>query len=82
MLFTKNQLQGVLEVIRDLSGGSASEIAKECNFRNIIHNSTFVEYMIDIHLIPMGYVKDFHLEQTRYNISQVGEMHLASLCEL
>ena len=77
-IFTKKQFKGVLKVISDLSGGSKKEISLECQCRNIINSATFVEYIIDVHLIPMGYVKCFELDETRYNISQVGEAHLIS----
>ena len=78
--FNKKQLGGILSVIQDLSGGSRQEIIDECMRREVISASSFVEYILDVHLIPMGYVKSFHLEQARYNISQVGEVHLISLC--
>jgi|10_taG_2_1085330.scaffolds.fasta_scaffold310085_2 hypothetical protein len=78
-LFTKQQLQGILTVINELSGGSREEIIEECQERNIIASAGFVEYMLDVHLLPMGYIKSFQLDETRYNISQVGEIHLISL---
>ena len=77
-LFTKEQLFGMLRVIADLGGGSREEIIEACQNKNIIHTGSFVEYILDIHLLPMGYVKDFQLDQVRYNISQVGEVHLIS----
>ena len=79
LLFTKEQLRGILTVILELSGGSRKEIVDACQTRKIINSSTFIEYILDIHLIPMGYVKSFQLDQVRYHISQVGETHLVSL---
>lgn len=79
LLFTRKQLQGILAVIAGLGGGSRLEIIEACQKENIIHTASFAEYILDVHLIPMGYVKSFELDETRYNISQVGETHLMTL---